>query len=96
VYTLTTSTKVDLNGVDVSKVSDALFKKEKKAKSSEEQKFFAESKKKEVSKDRKDLQTAVDGAILKNIKAGKEPLLRKYLNARFSLSNNDKIHALKF
>lgn len=43
VYTLTTSTKVDLKGVDAAKIDDKLFKKEKKAKSGEE-KFFAEGK----------------------------------------------------
>lgn len=42
-YTITTSTKVSLNGVDVSKVEDALFKKEKKSKKQGEDKFFAES-----------------------------------------------------
>ena len=49
-----------------------------------------------MSGPRKDAQKSVDGAILKNIKDSKEPLLKKYLNARFSLSNNDKPHALKF
>ena len=44
VYTITTSTKVDLANVDVSKVEDKLFKKEKKSKSVSEDKFFAESK----------------------------------------------------
>lgn len=45
VYTLTTSTKVNIAGVDVSKIDDALFKREKKAKKSQEEKFFAESAK---------------------------------------------------
>jgi large subunit ribosomal protein L6e len=44
VYTLTTSTKVDLKGVDAAKIDDKLFKKEKKSKGSEE-KFFAEGSK---------------------------------------------------
>lgn len=43
-YTLTTSTKVDLKGVDVSKIDDALFKREKRTKKGEE-KFFAEGAK---------------------------------------------------
>jgi hypothetical protein len=33
---------------------------------------------------------------LKNIKDSKEPLLRKYLGARFSLTNNDKPHEMHF
>ena len=44
-YTLTTSTKVDIKGVDVTKIEDTLFKKEKKAKKAGESKFFAESAK---------------------------------------------------
>ena len=44
-YTLTTSTKVDIKGVDVTKIEDTLFKKEKKAKKAGESKFFAESTK---------------------------------------------------
>ena len=35
---------MNIAGVDVSKVDDALFKKEKKAKSAGESKFFAENK----------------------------------------------------
>lgn len=42
-YTLTTSTKVSVNGVDVSKIDDATFKKEKKSKKQGENKFFAEA-----------------------------------------------------
>ncbi len=44
-YTLTTSTKVDLKGVDVSKIDDALFKKDRKARKQGESQFFAESAK---------------------------------------------------
>jgi len=44
VYTMTTSTKVDIKGADVTKIDDALFKKEKKAKKSSEDKFFADNK----------------------------------------------------
>lgn len=43
-YTLTTSTKVNISGVDVSKIDDALFKREKRVKKAGEEKFFAESK----------------------------------------------------
>jgi hypothetical protein len=33
---------------------------------------------------------------MKNIKDSKDAVLKKYLNARFSLSLNDKPHAMKF
>jgi hypothetical protein len=42
VYTLTTSTKVDLKGVNVTAIEDDLFKKDKTGKGTED-KFFAES-----------------------------------------------------
>lgn len=97
-YTLTTSTKVDIKGVDASKITDDLFKKDGKSKKAGENKFFAEDakKKKEVSKGRVEAQKSVDAAILKNIKESKEPLLRKYLGARFTLGNNEKPHEMKF
>ncbi len=44
-YTLTTSTKVPVAGVDASKIDDALFKKEKKTKKQGEKQFFAEGAK---------------------------------------------------
>ncbi len=43
-YVVPTSTKVDIKGVDVSKVEDKLFAHEKKAKKSQEEKFFAADK----------------------------------------------------
>jgi large subunit ribosomal protein L6e len=97
-YTLTTSSKVDIKGVDASKITDDLFKKDGKSKKAGENRFFAEgaNKKKEVSKGRVEAQKSVDAAILKNIKESKEPLLRKYLGARFTLGNNEKPHEMKF
>lgn len=44
-YTITTGTKVNVAGADVSKIDDALFKKEKKAKKATAEKFFADSAK---------------------------------------------------
>ena len=45
VYTITTSQKVDLTGVNVpAEVDDSLFKKEKVAKEGNADKFFAENK----------------------------------------------------
>ena len=95
---IATSTKIDLKGIDVSKVSDDLFKREKKVSASKKEKFFSKDKpvKKEVSKARLDAQKAVDTGLLKNIKDSKEKILGKYLNARFSLTSGMKPHELKF
>ena len=43
-YTLSTSTTVDIKGIDVSKIEDKVFLKEKKSKATNQEKFFAESK----------------------------------------------------
>lgn len=94
VYTITTSTKVNVKGADVSKVTDATFK-DKSAKSKGRD-IFNENQKKTRSPERANLQKSVDEALLKNIKADKTPLLKEYLRARFSLSKNDKVHAMKF
>ena len=94
VYTITTSTKVNVGGVKVDNVSDATFK-DKSAKSKGRD-IFNENEKKERSAERTNLQKTVDDALLKNIKADKTPLLKEYLRARFSLSKNDKVHSMKF
>lgn len=97
VYTLTTSTKVATAGVDVSKISDKMFTRDNKTKKADAKAFFAEgAKKKLVNAERTLVQKAVDQALIKNIKDSKCPLLQKYLGARFSLTKNDKPHAMRF
>ena len=97
VYTLTSSAKVSVAGVDVSKVSDKTFTRDNVTKKADAKAFFAEgSKKKVVSAERIALQKSVDAAIMKNLKADKTPLMKQYLSARFSLAKNDKPHAMKF
>ena len=94
VYTITTSTTVSTVGLDLTKVDDKMFAREQRKKGYKSaSKFFAEDKAKStVSEPRKAAQVAVDGALAKNIK----PEMKKYLHARFSLTANDKPHAMKF
>lgn len=95
VYTMTTSTKVDLKGVKLDGITDETFKKEKTAKTGRSQKFFAENAPKSTtSQARKDLQKTVDKALIDNLK--KDKMMAKYLGARFSLTKNDAPHAMKF
>mmetsp|Transcript_28541 Transcript_28541/g.35288 ORF Transcript_28541/g.35288 Transcript_28541/m.35288 type:complete len:173 (-) Transcript_28541:238-756(-) len=94
VYTITTSTKVSTKGVDVSKITDALFK-DKSAKSKGRD-IFKENEKKTVAPERAAAQKAVDEALSKSIAADKTPLLKEYLRARFTLTRNDRVHAMKF
>ena len=97
VYTLSTSTKVNVAGVDVSKVEDALFTRDNKTKKADAKALSAEgAKKKAVNAERASLQKSVDAALIKNIKDTKNPLLGKYIAARFSLTKNDKPHAMRF
>lgn len=97
-YVIATSTKVSVDGVDVSKIDDSFFAREKKSvKSSEEtlnDTASGSSRGTTVSQLRKDTQTKVDNALLANIK--KVELLESYLKAKFTLKNGDKPHLMKF
>ena len=94
VYTITTSAKVKTTGADVSKITDATFK-DKSAKSKGRD-IFNENKKTERSAERTTAQKTVDDALVKNLKADKTACIMEYMRARFSLSRNDKVHAMKF
>lgn len=99
VYTLTTSAKVSVAGVDVKAVTDKTFTRDNKTKKADAKAFFAEgAKKKTVSAERVKLQKSVDEALIKSLKADKanHALIKQYLHARFSLTKNDKPHAMKF
>jgi large subunit ribosomal protein L6e len=93
VYTLTTSTTVDVKGVNTDKITDKTFAKDK-VKKTRSHKFFAkEAPTTKCSEDRKKLQKEVDTAVLKNIK---EDMMHKYLNARFTLVKSDAPQDMKW
>lgn len=94
VYTMTTSSTVDLKGVDVSKITDETFKRAAQRSGYKScRKFFAEDQAKSaVSAERVALQKSVDAALKKNCKKD----MLAYLKARFSLTDGDKPHAMKF
>ena len=94
-YTLSTSTRVDLNGVDAASITDETFAKEARAKRTRSHRFFKEDAPKQnaTSDARKTLQKKVDDALTKNIK---DKFVTKYLAARFSLTRNDAPHAMRF
>ena len=94
VYTMSTSTKVNMSGVKLDGITDETFKKEAAAKRTRSQKFFAEAAPKATTSDaRKKLQKEVDTALLKNITDKVEV---KYLGARFSLGKGDAPHNKKY
>jgi large subunit ribosomal protein L6e len=90
-YVLATSTKVDISGVKVPEFSETLFKKCKKAKKGM---FEGEEQKKEVSAERKKIQSDVDSQLLTHIK--KVPNMRSYLKSLFTLQKGQAPHTMKF
>ena len=96
VYTMSTSTKLDMTGVKTDGITDETFAKTKTAvsKRTKSQRFFAENAPKTSTSDaRKKLQKEIDTALIKNIK---DKMVSKYLGARFSLTKGDAPHAMKF
>ncbi|CAH0488887.1 unnamed protein product [Peronospora farinosa] len=94
-YVIATSTKVNIEGLELPAIDDAYFAKEKSTKQSKEEQFFAESNAAPViSEQRKKDQKTVDSALIKKLDA--EPFLKAYLNAKFTLTKSDRAHALKF
>ncbi|CAI5711807.1 unnamed protein product [Hyaloperonospora brassicae] len=94
-FVIATSTKVNMEGLELPAIDDAYFAREKAAKKSKEEQFFAQSNEAPViSEQRKKDQKAVDSALVKKLDA--EPFLKAYLNAKFTLTKSDRVHALKF
>lgn len=95
-YVIATSTSVDLKGVDVSKIDDDFFAREVRVQKEGEEGLFAgaDARGTVTSDARKAAQTKVDAALSANV--SKVPMLEAYLQAKFSLSNNDKPHLMKF
>ena len=103
-YVLATSTKVNVSGVDVSKVEDALFLSSDKGKGKGQGKgskkkdgeFISDEKKQRpvISSERKAEQQRVDSALAAALKA--VPNLHHYLHAKFSLTKGQKPHLLSF
>ena len=96
-YVIATNTKVDMGGVDASKIDDALFAREASESTKEDmEKLYAagEHKTTYTSAARKSAQTSVDSALSKNIE--KVEMLSAYMKAKFSLSKGDMPHLMKF
>eukprot|EP00448_Togula_jolla_P032215 CAMPEP_0170624396 /NCGR_PEP_ID=MMETSP0224-20130122/30209_1 /TAXON_ID=285029 /ORGANISM="Togula jolla, Strain CCCM 725" /LENGTH=181 /DNA_ID=CAMNT_0010950913 /DNA_START=49 /DNA_END=594 /DNA_ORIENTATION=+ len=94
-YCIGTSTKVDIKGVDCSKISDANFKgdeKKKKDAKSESSMFAAEAKKEGPTEEKKSLQKSLDAPLMKSLDAS----MKLYLKKRFSLSAREYPHEMKF
>ena len=94
-YVIATSTKVGLDGVNVSAIDDKFFAREKASKKKTEDAMFdGEAKPTETSPERKAAQGTVDKALLANVE--KVEKLSAYISAKFSLGKYDKPHAMIF
>lgn len=102
---IATSSKVDISGVKVpDTVNDAFFAKAKEQKTKKAQDSDVQNKdqKREkrvdfesnLSDDRKKLQASIDEPLLAAIK--NTPLLAGYLSSRFTLTNGQYPHLMKF
>lgn len=106
-YIIATSTKVDLSGADLSKVTKATFaraKKEKKAKSAAgflnkkgAKAAAAAAGKKKIPDERVALQKQVDAAVIAAIKKDKNgKILPGYLRSVFTVKPGDTPHRMQF
>ena len=104
-YVIATSTRVDVSEVDVTAIDDAWFTagaaKQRAARRRQQKKRQAEAGEMDVDKpsegrppEKIALQKQVDNALLASIK--KEPLLKEYLQSRFSLTKGQYPHQMKF
>jgi len=98
-YVIATSTTLDVSKVDVKKIDDGFFvhKKAKVAASKDGEAFFnkaSDKKKSPVEAARKAETSRVGKELLVAIKA--VPEMKKYLNAKFTLTRGNKPHAMKF
>jgi len=95
-YVIASSTKVDVSKVDVSTLDDSYFARVSADKSEGENDFFENDAAKPavVSDQRKADQKKVDTALMKVVES--TPMLKAYLNAKFSLTKSDKPHKMVF
>lgn len=105
-YVISTSTKIDISNVKIPEnVNDAFFNRvraaRRQAKSGEAGAEIFQQKKEEykVTEERKAAQLEVDKQLLNAIRTSKSAdrkLLVPYLKSRFSLSNKQYPHQMKF
>lgn len=99
-YVICTSTVVDVSGVDVTKFDDTYFKKSKQSDDADadlmEDTTDDNDKKRKsaLPKEKVDDQTKIDAVLAPAV--DKVPMLRSYLKSKFTLSNGQYPHEMKF
>ncbi|CAM9198662.1 unnamed protein product [Ectocarpus fasciculatus] len=93
-YVIATSMSVDVSKVTIPAADDSYFTREEVATKTDEDQFFEQgAKSSTVSDTRKADQKTVDAGVLA---AMKNPMLKAYLNAKFSLKKGDRPHEMIF
>merc|ERR1712087_415889 len=92
-YVVATSTKVALPAMDLKKFDDAYFKKAIAEGRKGAEAFFEKQQRPETSAEKKADQAKVDKDLVAAI--SKDPAMKKYMRAKFALSNNRNAHELK-
>ncbi|CAH0491136.1 unnamed protein product [Peronospora farinosa] len=97
-YVIATSTRMNLSDVELPEIDDGYFVKDKQTKkSSKEECFFAAQQTPTsavITEQRKKDQKTVDALLMK--KLANESYLLAYLNAKFTLTKNDRVHEMRF
>ncbi|CAH0477152.1 unnamed protein product [Peronospora belbahrii] len=97
-FVIATSTRIDLSDVDLPEIDDTYFTKDKPTKKSNKEEFFFAVHQTVTSpviaEQRKKDQKTVDALLLQ--KLANEPYLCAYLNAKFTLTKNDRVHDMRF
>merc|ERR1712228_214192 len=100
-YCIPTSSKLNVSGVDVSKVGDSFFGKTKaKAAKNTEDQFFGNNaelspEEKARVENKRTVQKAVDAKLMELVKK-QDPHFAGYLRTRFTLRNNMRFHEMSF
>lgn len=93
-FVIATSTKVALPSMDLKKYDDAYFKKSITAGRKGAEDYFEKQQRPETSKEKKADQAKIDAGLVTAI--SKDPVMKKYMRAKFALSNCQNAHELKF
>uniref|UniRef100_A0AAV1VKU7 60S ribosomal protein L6 n=1 Tax=Peronospora matthiolae TaxID=2874970 RepID=A0AAV1VKU7_9STRA len=108
-FVIATSTRMDLSDIQLPEIDDSYFTKDKLAKKNSREECFLVAQQSRIrcevkghraisppviAEQRKKDQMAVDALLMQ--KLANEPYLRAYLNAKFTLTKNDRVHDMRF
>jgi large subunit ribosomal protein L6e len=96
-YVISTTTSINISGIDTSRFDDTSLSTTKNCCSKKKTRTFAQSvhnKHHNLKQERMETQETIDNALLVKIK--EVPQLKKFLSTRFSLRSGDRPHLMAF